>query len=310
MQCFALAQGVSELPATSAKTEAQGGETRAADELMKKLPKGGQQDFYHLLLAAVQMVRSGGADKASASRGQQNEARVGEGPPATLDGDVQLAADADGSADATTSTTNTPRADSVEQTRQKRREDARVARQIAARILVGVMQGSLVLEPRLSLRLMQSVGVSIKDLAQALGETDASPQASAVQGRDGLGVSAGGVAAASAAAPAPSESPEQALVRTYVQRLLERRAYPAAVGVMQHLEVAVEQAGACLVDLVETGMVDLAADCAAHLGAAQYGRHLVRSCMKRGLFKPAHKIVTRLGLEDDFPDSYILYRKR
>jgi len=130
MKCFSLAHGLPESPAGSATADTQAEDTSAADELMKKLPRGGQEDFSHLLLAAVQMVRSGGADKASAPIEQQSERATitGEGPPATLDEDVQLGADADGSSNAPASTKIASPADSVELTRQKRREDARVAR--------------------------------------------------------------------------------------------------------------------------------------------------------------------------------------
>lgn len=98
-------------------------------------------------------------------------------------------------------------------------------------------------------------------------------------------------------------------VRAYLRALVARKAYPAAVGLMQQLQISEESSAAFLVDMVDRGQVNLAADWANCLGVDAV-RGLVAECNRRDNFKGSWKIVERLGMEKEFPNAFLLYRQR
>ena len=98
-------------------------------------------------------------------------------------------------------------------------------------------------------------------------------------------------------------------VRAYLRALVARKAYPAAVALMQQLKISEQSSAAFLIDMVERGQINLAADWSKCLGMDSV-RGLVEECNSRDNFKASFKIVERLRLEQQFPDAYLLYRRR
>jgi len=163
--------------------------------------------------------------------------------------------------------------------------------------------GSLALEPRLSLRLMQSVGVGIKDVAQALQESSSSSAGSIGTGRRLSRGSRGSHCGWNGSLWSPPS-----------KRWCGPTCGSSCSGGRTRQRWAScstwrwqwSRQGPAWWTWWRQGWWTWRPTARRTWGRRSTGATSLRSCMKLGLFKPAHKIVTRLALEDDFPDSYIL----
>ncbi|CAI7872836.1 unnamed protein product [Closterium sp. NIES-53] len=185
------------------------------------------------------------------------------------------------------------------------------------------------LRPRVLVRLLAVANVSLQDLDLYVSTMGLVPPLARVQGDGGAWEGAGagaesGEPAAAAADPAaaapvspktvPVETPSPSSpalteVRAYLRLLVSRKAYPAAVGLMKQLPMSEERSGEFLLDMVERGQVELAADWAKYLGGDMC-RALIRACMQRDLYKAAYKVVVRCEMKEEFPNAWTEYRKR
>ncbi|CAI5969393.1 unnamed protein product [Closterium sp. NIES-64] len=190
------------------------------------------------------------------------------------------------------------------------------------------------LRPRVLVRLLAVANVSLQDLDLYVSSMGlALPPLARVQGDGGVwegagaGAESGEPAAAAAVSsdvssaatapvspetvpfetPSPS-SPALTEVRAYLRLLVSRKAYPAAVGLMKQLHMSEGKSGEFLLDMVERGQVELAADWAKYLGGDTC-RALIRACMQRDLYKAAYKVVVRCEMKEEFPNAWTEYRK-
>ena len=99
------------------------------------------------------------------------------------------------------------------------------------------------------------------------------------------------------------------VVQNFLMALIRRKAYTSAVALMKQLGCQLELAREALVGMVRDNQAELAAEWAGHLGRDTC-RFLVRQCTEEGQFKAAYQTVQKYGLAEEFPEAYLLYRKR
>eukprot|EP00850_Spirogloea_muscicola_P004388 SM000019S04932 [mRNA] locus=s19:64261:71420:- [translate_table: standard] len=93
-----------------------------------------------------------------------------------------------------------------------------------------------------------------------------------------------------------------------VARLTVGREYTSAVDLMRQLGIPEPASTKILAKMVEEGRAEVAAAWAEQLGAAAQ-MSLVEQCMAAAQFKVAHTLVERFHLQQQFPDSFSLYRR-
>eukprot|EP00850_Spirogloea_muscicola_P019046 SM000182S03936 [mRNA] locus=s182:252758:256798:+ [translate_table: standard] len=97
-------------------------------------------------------------------------------------------------------------------------------------------------------------------------------------------------------------------VEDLVARLTVRREYTSAVDLMRQLGIPEPASTKILAKMVEEGRAEIAAAWSEQLGSAAQIL-LVEQCMAAAQFKVAHTLVQRFHLQQQFPDSFSLYRK-